>query len=466
MQPDHQRSLAVASPEIDEVLVDETGEQIPAWIAIGEDYERALQLRMALRQGIAADRPILRCPFCTVPVHLVSLAIERKFYFRHEIEDGRCPAKTKGSLSPERILAMKYDGARESAAHKRMKEIVAESLRCDPEFSNVEVEKLWKGVDANSRRRPDVRAVWRETLPVAFEVQLSTTFLRVIAERREFYLREGGLLFWVFKDFNLSNARLTQEDVFFNNNRNAFIASEETLAASRESGSLFLDCVWSEPSVHQGLMLWDQHSERVQFSSLTIDKEGQRVFLFDADAARARCEAELADCPLRSAFKKFWLAKGPESDSEWQRLRSELARRGVALPKYMSDAHGLRPLLDSMYSAEAGKPVGRWGYANLVQLAHHVFDRYKGHLWAFRLMLSAHKMGSVISQQDTTRNWRDNKVRHYRNAWQAGNSDFAPDRTYDSLLCILFPEIASDLVGDPSMPPLSSKMRGSSNTGS
>lgn len=449
MQPDRQTSLAVASPEIDEVLVDETGELVPAWLAIGEDYEKALQLRMALRQGIAADKPILRCPFCTVPVHLVSLATERKFYFRHETEDGRCPAKTKGSLSPERILAMKYDGARESAAHRRMKEIVAESLRGDPDFSDIEIEKVWKGAEENSRRKPDVRAVWRGILPVAFEVQLSTTFLRVIAERREFYLREGGLLFWVFKDFDLSNARLTQEDVFFNNNRNAFIANEETLAASRDGGRLFLDCVWSGPSIDQGVILWDQQSARVPFSSLTIDRERQRVFMFDADAARARCEAELADWPLRSAFKKFWLGKGTVNDGEWLRLRSELAKRGVSLPRYMSDAHGLRPLLDNLYSAEAGKPVGGWGYSTLVQLAHHVFDRYKSHLWAFRLMLSAHGMGPVISQQDTTRNWRDNKVKHYLNAWKAGDSDFAPDRTYDRLLCILFPEIASDLVKEP-----------------
>ena len=115
----------------------------------------------------------------------------------------------------------------------------------------------------------------------------------------------------------------------------------------------------------------------------------------------------------------------------------------------MSEAHGLRPLLDNLYSAQAGKPVGGWGYSTLVQLAHHVFDRYKGHLWAFRLMLSAYDMGPLISQQDTTRNWRDKKVRRYRDAWKAGESDFSPDRTYDSLLCLLFPEIALDLVKEP-----------------
>lgn len=251
-------NLVVDRPEIVEALDLETGEIPSVWDLVGNDYEKALQLRMALRQGIAAGSPLLACPLCLVPVHLVSLPQDRRFYLRHETEDGRCPARTKGTLSEERILAMKYDGARESVAHKRLKEIIAESLRSDPEFSDVEVEAVWRGEEANQRRKPDVRATWMGALPVAFEVQLSTTFLRVIAERREFYLRNGGLLFWVFNRFDMGDARLTMEDLFYNNNRNAFIASEETVAASKALGSLVLDCVWSEPSVDEGVVSWRQ----------------------------------------------------------------------------------------------------------------------------------------------------------------------------------------------------------------
>lgn len=442
-------SLAANTLEIADVLDLITGEIIPARVAIGEDYERTLQLRMALREGIAANKPLMACPMCTVPVHLVSMEKERRFYFRHETEDDRCPAKTKGNLSEKRILAMKYDGARESEAHLRMKAIIADSLRCDPDFSGVEVEKVWKGEAANARRKPDVRAVWRGSLPVAFEVQLSTTFLRVIAERRAFYLQEGGLLFWVFKDFDMGDARLTMEDVFYNNNRNAFLASEETLTASREGQRLILDCVWSEPSLDAGQLLWSQRAGRVPFSALTIEQERQRVFLFDADAARVRCEAQGKDWPLRDAFQRFWLAEGPVNDAEWLRLRAELRKHSIDLPRYRSEAHGLRQLLDTLYSAAMGEPVGSWGYKNLVTLAHHIFDRYKGFLWAFRLMLAAHGRGPLISEQDTTRNWRDNKVKAYLAAWQTGNPNFAPDRRYDRLAAFLFPEIANQLGHSP-----------------
>lgn len=450
MHPESICSLAAETLEIEEVLDLETGEYVSAREKIGSDYEKALQLRMALKQGIAANKPLLGCSLCAVPVHLVSLSQERRFYFRHEIEDGRCLARTKAGLSEKRILAMKYDGARESDAHLRMKAIIAESLRQDPDFSGIEVERVWKGEEANNRRKPDVRAVWRGSLPVAFEVQLSTTFLRVIAERREFYLKEGGLLFWVFKDFDMGNTRLTMEDVFYNNNRNAFVASEETLIASREAGALRLDCVWSEPSIDEGQLLWTQKSGRVAFGELTIEQGRQRAFHFDADAARERCEALTKDWPLRNAFKRFWLSKGEYDDAEWVRLRTEILNRGIELPRYRGEAVGLRQLLDTLYSAEAGEPVGDWGYSNLVQLGHHVFDRYKGFLWAFRLMLAAHGRGPVIAEHDGTRNWRDNKVKAYLAAWRVGDSDFSPDRRYDRLACFLFPEIAQRLVLPPS----------------
>lgn len=428
-----------------------SGEILLAREAVGEDYEKALQLRMALRQGIAAGKPIYSCPLCVVPVHLVSLAQERRFHFRHETEDGRCPVRTKGNLSPERILAMKYDGARESAAHIRMKEIIAASLRCDPDFSDVKVEPVWKG-EANERRKPDVRAVWRKTLPVAFEVQLSTTFLRVIAERRSFYLSQGGLLFWVFQKFDMGNARLTQEDVFYNNNRNAFLASAETLAASEKNGKLILDCVWSEPSIDKGQLLWAQHRRFASFSELTIEQGRQRAFLFDADSARERCHSEMVDWPLRENFRCFWLDTSRRfDDGRWATIRTQFKERGLVLPQYPRDIFGFQALLDSLYSAQEGRPIG-WGYADLVKVAHHVFDRYKGFLWAFKLVLEAHDMGAVIKEQDDTRNWRK-KVKAYAAAWTNPNSvdalSFAPDRRLDDLVVFLFPEIEVFLRKEP-----------------
>lgn len=91
-----------------------------------------------------------------------------------------------------------------------MKEWIREGLARDSEFSDVVVEGNWTGALTGERRRPDVRAMYRG-LPIVFEVQLSSTYLNVIAERRVFYLQEGALLVWVFAEFDDQMRKLTQD---------------------------------------------------------------------------------------------------------------------------------------------------------------------------------------------------------------------------------------------------------------
>jgi hypothetical protein len=191
----------------------------------------------------------------------------------------------------------------------------------------------------------------------------------------------------------------------------------------------------------------------VTFSELKVERDKQRVFLFDADAAKAQCLTEVADWPLREDFRDFWTSTSKVfDDGKWTALRKRFAERSIVLPRYPSDTYGLQALLDTLYTAREGHPVG-WGYDNLVKCAHHVFDRHKGFLWAFKLVLSANGMGGLIREQDETRNWRNNKVKAYLAAWADPNADgadaFAPDRRFDDLVSFLFPEIANDLRKNP-----------------
>lgn len=206
-------SYSVIDPQIEEVLDLDTGEYLRADMLIGSDYGSVMRLRMALRTDIAGEKPRYGCELCSVPVYLVRMAQAERFFFRHLLEDGRCVAHTRGQLSEKEILARKYDGAKESRLHLQMKEWIARSLAADPSFSDIQTESTWTSIGTGRRRRPDVRARHGD-LPVAFEVQLSTTFIRVIAERRQFYLSEGGLLFWVFGRFGEQIAGLPKTTCF------------------------------------------------------------------------------------------------------------------------------------------------------------------------------------------------------------------------------------------------------------
>jgi len=436
-------TYAVADPQIDELLDLETGEYLNAGALIGTDYGRVMQLRMALRTDIAAGMPRYGCALCGVPVYLVRMAQTEHFFFRHQLEDGRCPALTRGQLSEKEILARKYDGAKESRLHQRMKEWIARSLAADPAFSDIQTEETWKGTGTGRWRRPDVRARYGD-LPVAFEVQLSTTFIRVIAERRQFYLGEGGLLFWVFGRFGEADRRLTEDDVFYNNNRNAFVVDAETADASDRARQFQLDCYWSDPT--QAAVGPLQH-QRVSFAQLTLDQVNQRAFYFDFDHQLAvlntqqREQRMAVDAPLRDRFDAFWLAYlegGPQDDAVWLTLRRELKDRGVPLPRYPWQFMQ-RQLLNALYSAREGRPIG-FGFSTFIELAHWIASSHKGYLRAFRRALEIYRRAEQLQAEDHTGKWRA-KVAGYKPKLAANDAAYAPINPYPELVNFLFPEL-------------------------
>jgi competence CoiA-like predicted nuclease len=458
MAATYNQTFAVDDPEIDDIMDERTGDYFTAAQLIGSDWELAMQTRMRSSQAIAAGKERFLCALCNAPVYLIAQMNRKKLHFRHTQEDGSCPAITRGDLSADQINAIKFHGQRESEAHLRMKAIIAESLERDPRFSCVQIEQTWKGAEKNERRRPDVCAVYDGRLPVAFEVQLSTTFLRVMAERRNFYLKEGGLLFWVFKSFDAQDARMTQQDVFFNNNRNIFLAGEETLQASLECGSLMLQGHWHRPMIERGQIHWVPERKMVRFDEITFDLLGQRAFYFDADAARIDAERKqrtLANAPLRNAFESCFVAYSRyevpylDTQKEWTRLTHEFKKFGLELPDRPGDKGGLRYLLQAAYSAKLEKAVGT-DHADLVKLGHHLVDRQPQSLWIFRLMLGAYGRAQHMVDHDPApnRKW-SKKAKAYKQGWLDGDPAVAPDRGFDALLVFLFPEVAENLVREP-----------------
>lgn len=437
-------SLAVDDPEIVEVQHMDSGEVMPAERIIGSDYGAALKLRMALRESIVQQAPLYTCPMCGIPVYLVSRRETRRFFFRHDLEDGRCPARTRGRLSEEEINARKYNGAKESTAHRRLKEIIMESLAVDPRFDRVLVEKTWKGQERGVWRRPDVQAHYGD-LHCAFEIQLSTTFLRVIAERRQFYLREGGLLTWIFGSFDDEFAPLTQEDIFYNNNRNLFIANETTLLASKQKRRFTLECRWAKPYAGGGTLQHRWANRLVGFDQLIVDRTRQRVFFFDYDTEVGHASQVAVCADLRARFEAYWLKLSiydRDNGGEWAQFRKEFAMHGFDLPHSPHAKNGPGDALGALYSARHGRPV-YWNYDKLVQVAHRMYDANKDLLWLFRRALETYGRGPQILREDGSKKWRA-KVKDYLPRMQANDPAFAPNHEHDALIAFLFLEISLD----------------------
>lgn len=438
-----ERSLAVVDPEIKEIQDLKSGVPIRAGIAIGSDYGKAIAYRMELREAIACGTPRYTCSLCGTPVYLVCMKTRRRFYFRHTLEDGRCPVRTRGEFSEEQINAMRYHGAKESEDHKRMKEIIAESLRIDPRFTDVKVEKVWKGQDRKSWRKPDVQAVF-DGIPVAFEIQLSTTFLRVIAERRVFYLKEGALLCWIFKHYDAERARLTQDDIFYNNNHNLFLANEDTLRASRNAGQFILDCRWCEPFIEEDRLTTRWGDRLAAFSEMQIDRTRQRVFLYDYDASRQRLQSAADESALRLDFERFWLPRhqfDPYDTDSWYQLRIRFRERKLTLPLEPDHPKGPGLLLSILYSAREGRPIG-WRFTKLIEVAHRVYDAHKQLLRPFVNALRVHQRANQIRSEDHKGYWRK-KVEVYKPLLASNHPDYRADQQFDDLVAFLFPELTA-----------------------
>jgi hypothetical protein len=172
--------FSVERPEVARVLESATGDELAVGQVIGSDYERLIQLRLAVKTRIKEGEPLYLCAECFTPVYLCCRKAKHRFFFRHTKEDGTCSAVTRGVLSQDEIDARKYNGAKESFFHRQMKQWLVESLEASGKFVNIAQEQRWKGPVTGAWRKPDVSARY-QGLPVAFEVQLSTTFLDVIA---------------------------------------------------------------------------------------------------------------------------------------------------------------------------------------------------------------------------------------------------------------------------------------------
>ena len=437
-------SLLHPTATLVQLLDDETGRQVNAHDLLKEDRVEVLRLKHRLQRSNLTGQGRILCAICGVPVYMSALPDAQTFVFKHFHEDGNCPHITREGRSVEQINAYRYNAQRESARHKRLKAIVAECVECDPRFSDLKIEGTIKAEDGHLRR-PDVHAKLDGQLGVAFEIQLSTTFGSVMAEREEFYRKQGGLLLWIFGEFDPEHARLMMQVVFAINNRNAFVVNEQTLAASRDAGALMLECHWDKPALRERGIIWTPMRKLVRFDELTLDQVGQRAFYVDTDRIEAELQRQLEGPPLAELLEEFWLdyeafqiRERPsldEVDAKWRALQDAFAMRRVSLPSRHHDP--LVGLLRALYSAKHGASVG-WRYARLWDVAHHVFDAERPFLWIFYPALQVYGRLAELEAQDKSGKWR-RKVE----AWQSVN--ILENHAFDPLIQEAFPELAAHL---------------------
>ena len=459
------------------VLDRETGQwQTLAQYMGGGDYGTVIeQKRVGLKLQLAGGELRYVCPICEQAMTLASLPIrERKvqrFYFRHL--DRKNPCGGEHGLSARAICARRFAQCKEGAQHKQVKRWLEQSMAADPLFSEVDVEKRWKDVDGIRWRQPDVQGTW-DGQRIAFEAQLSTTFLHVIAERMQFYERNQGRLLWLFRELNPEDFKLSEDDIFYSNNRNAFRLTQETVALSEQQKRFALECVWYEPTEMGGHSVDKAKCQTVFFDQLQFDTSATgvpRTYFFDYDAALAGLEqrwkeekqasdrlsqskelerAAAQDQELRDELESLFVAfpkNWEKNKHRWTPLRARFKRRGFQLPDVIYRADGPFYLLMAAYSAKRGEVVA-CGLDNFMSLANNLYDRHKSALWVFSVMMKHYSRISEMRTHGNMKNWLKRRDT-YQSAWKSRDITFAPDHRFDDLLVFLFPDAPTDLTCDP-----------------
>ena len=444
----------VQNPEIAEILDLDSGEIADVSSFISERrYDQLVAERVEIRETLAS-RPRFGCALCATPVYLV-VSREKRFFFRHCREDGSCPSITRSALSRDDIRALKYQGQRESLAHRKIKERIIRSLKCDPANSEILSERQWRSKrDPSSRRQPDVQA---STVfgRVAFEAQLSTTFLDVVTGRRSFYRDEGALLVWVMAGFDPDYRRMTTDDLLFSNNSNILLVDEETTALSESRGIFHLRAHYRVPSLLSGALADRWESSIVAFGDLTVDRDKQTAWIFDyagqSEMLLEKKREEIRDknSDLRDRIFAFWMSRNqhtPDSVSReraWQELTGELSERGVMSPSNDRSDRAVTGLMNGILSAREQRPIG-WDFKHLIEVAHRICDGYPEHALALGFALRLYGCEELIAAQDKSRKW-EKRAHSIRESIRKGDQRYLPDESTLSFLNFVFPEVGAKI---------------------
>ncbi len=292
---------------ITEVLDRDTGDCVFSDNFFKKPLDEITIYRSELQQAIEGYRdPRFVCYYCKQKIRIrggFAPGIKRKaeiFHFAHLKDSDECHLKTKNKLTKEEVDCIRYNGAKESKLHESLKNKIAICLRVNEEkkgeVSYVEVEKVIKEKLSKEWKKPDINALFHNKR-IAFELQLSTTWLDVITRRQNFYFEHGIFIFWIFNTFDPNDdvRKLVFNDVIYTNKQNAYVFDEETYKRSIIENDLILKCYYKNYSLSNQELIEKWEEKFIKLSDLTFDETNFKIFYHNADEQKKKLQQEISD---------------------------------------------------------------------------------------------------------------------------------------------------------------------------
>lgn len=259
------------------------------------------RLRAKIQKQFKEGDVELVCLYCKQPVALTGrrarVKSSKHYFFTHLYRSNDCIVKTMHRLTEEEVRRIKYNGTKESELHIKLKNKIGSHLKQQLGNPNVAIDRVYKNISISKEwRKPDVLANYGER-KLAFELQLTTTFLSVIVDRSLFYQKQGIHLIWVFAEFLIDTdlQRFTEKDVYYNNNFNVYVFDDEAQKVSQEKGRLILRCYYKEFYIEQFKVKSRWNSSLIELEDLNFNDKDKTLFHYDSDASLEQANKNLGD---------------------------------------------------------------------------------------------------------------------------------------------------------------------------
>jgi len=412
---------------ITEVIDNESERVISAEHFFAQNEDVIFTQRYELEKALILKEKKWVCPICRQPIKirgkkdgLVSL------HFAHVADKLDCPIKTGRDYTKDQILRMKYNGQKESPKHHRLKNLIADKISKDERFTEIQVDKRFEGI-CKDWRKPDVSAIFNGK-KVVFELQLTTTFLSVIAERNLFYQDNQTYIIWIF-DYerqNVEGMRFMEKDIFYPNNHNAFFIDVNT-----DEDQFKLICGYEKPAIIDGVLKNEWLLQEINFSELVFGPDFQ-VYWFDYEVHKTTLLRENEKKRFRE-FGNLW----KQSHSIEERISLfERISNVVTPPNRDSQIYELSGLLDCLYSIRYQEVIG-YNYKRVIQLLHQYFDKEivrNSHFGEYIFKAIRVYARDQIRREDKTGKFFSKAVEYKKRRFELCHK-------YDPLLRNLFPEL-------------------------
>ena len=336
---------------IEKILNIKTGEVWDADYIFRDEEAREseiFRLRNEIEQHIQQDDIEYVCRYCKQAIALRGKNARhrnyKRYYFTHLKQSEDCIIKTVHRFTEAEVRCIKYNGERESPLHIELKNQIGYHLGQDSQFSDVKIDKVYINKAISTKwRKPDIFTRFGEK-QIAFELQLSTTFLSVIVGRTLFYKAQRVFLVWIFPGFSVESdlQKFTEKDVYYNNNFNVYVFDKEAHEKSKEANTLVLKCFYKRFYINYDEVDNQWTSDFLQINDLKFNHSNTEAHYYDSDAELESKKAELEI--IQEERKK-------EKAREW--LRSTVKKPLEQIERlYKTDehiiAHQLKSQMQSM----------------------------------------------------------------------------------------------------------------------